>query len=94
MDLFGLIVQLAEKDGANPVSKFPGLWERKVNDQWEIKVNGHEEEIKGVPPFTCAVFYNGWPAGMLDPFGGLIAAGTEANEETFAQALQEAIKEG
>jgi len=32
-----------------------------------------------VPPFNCYVEFNGWPAGVFNPFGGIIAAGELAN---------------
>jgi hypothetical protein len=43
-----------------------------------------------LPAMTCMVTYNGWPAGMLGPFGGIIAAGDAANERSFIDALRAA----
>jgi len=91
--LFLLLGKLAEKDGAAPLNKHAGCWERRIDEHWWIAVNGREEEIscsKGaaVPPFNCYVEFNGWPAGVFNPFGGIIAAGELANEETFAAALE------
>ena len=94
--LFMLVAKLAEKDDAAPIHKFPGCWERKIDEHWWIAVNGHRDErlcSKGgkVPPFNCYVEFNGWPAGLFDPFDGIIAAGGLANEETFAAALEAEI---
>jgi hypothetical protein len=94
--LFILIAKLAEKDGASPISKFDGCWERQIGEHWWIAVNAHNDDVKcskgaEVKPFNCYVEFNGWPAGVFDPFGGIIAAGSAANEETFAQAIEAEI---
>ena len=94
--LFILIAKLAEKDGASPINKYAGCWERQIDPHWWISVNGHTEEKKNshggtVPPFNCVVEFNGWPAGLFNPYGGLIAAGELANEETFAAAVKAEI---
>lgn len=93
--LFMLLARLATKDDAAPLNKHPGCWEREIGEWW-IAVNGHEDAIKcshgaEVPPFNCYVEFNGWPAGLFDPLGGIIAAGAAANEETFAAAVEAAI---
>ena len=95
MDLFVLIATIAEHDGAAPLNERDGVWVRRLDDDWLIAVNGHLEprEYEGVavPPFTCYVEYNGWPAGMLTPFDGALAAGESANLDTFATALRQAV---
>lgn len=94
--LFFLLAKLATKDDAAPLNKHPGCWERAIGDLWWIAVNGHLDTIKcshgaKVPPFNCYVEFNGWPAGLFDPMGGIIAAGDAANEETFAAAVEAEI---
>jgi hypothetical protein len=94
--LFILVAKLAEKDGASPISKFHGCWERQIGEHWWIAVNAHEHDVKcskgiEVKPFNCYVEFNGWPAGIFDPFDGIIAAGSAANEEIFAQAIEAEI---
>jgi len=84
---------LATSCDAAPMSKHEGCWEKRLNEQWEISVNGHGEEkecVHGavVPPFTIYVRYNGWPAGLIDSHGGSIAAGEGANIDTFLDALK------
>lgn len=81
-----------------PVNKVEGCWENQVNEQWWIAVNGHQENKLcskniDVPPFTCYVEFNGWPAGYINPYGGVLAAGTAANEETFVAALKAQTRE-
>jgi hypothetical protein len=96
-----LILELHKADGVLPLSHLPGLWHRKLDERWEIYVNGHAQKMRiegpgegEVLPFDCYVEYNGWPAGMFSiPTGeGCIAAGSAANYETFCDALEGAIK--
>jgi len=96
--LFVLIGQLAEKDGVMPLPEHRkhGCWERKVGNEWWIAVNPHEDIKRcsrgaNVDSGYCYVEYMGFPAGLFTPWGGSIAAGTVANEETFAKALEEEI---
>jgi len=69
--------------------------------QWTMIVNANGEpravEEAGfkvdVPPITAAVFWNGWLAGFVDPWGGVIAAHPDgANEDTFLRSLKAAIE--
>lgn len=96
-EAFVVLAELAEKEGAIPVSKFEGCWVRGIDDSWLIAMNGHEDprmygEVE-VPPFTCYIEWNGFPAGLLDPTGGTIAAGELANEESFIKAIRVVIDE-
>jgi hypothetical protein len=92
-------VRIAELGNALGIvlNKLPGCWEHSIDERWRIAVNGHEtpmlSSLSNVPvePFTCYVEYNGWPAGLLTPCGGVIAAGSCANEEEFIAALIRAI---
>lgn len=83
-------------DGA-PLSKHDGCWEYAIDERWWVAWNGHGEHRKNsrgvdVPPYTCAVHYNGWPAGLVNPYGGVIAAGDAANEDTFIAAIESALR--
>src|SRR5690606_36734581 len=42
---------------------------------WKVRLNGAGEDQDGIPPFTASIEFNGWPAGLIDPAGGVIAAG-------------------
>lgn len=93
--VFALIVDLGNKSGASPITKFDGCWEKQIDTQWWIAVNGHKAPVKcshgaEVPPVHCYIEYNGWPAGLLNPFEGTLAAGECANEDTFVEALKAA----
>jgi hypothetical protein len=79
-----------------PLSTQPGCWSRAVDNHWTIHVNGHDEAVEhggaSVPPYSAAVEYNGWPAGMVNASGGVIAAGECANEDAFIGALEAATR--
>lgn len=95
--LFDLIAQLCIGVGEAPIKD--KVWTFKVDDAWRFAVNGKREPLDiaaadgcmGYPdlkPYSCVVWYNGWLAGTFDPYGGIIAAGTCANEGTFIEALK------
>lgn len=42
--------------------------------------------------FECVVWFNGWLAGVMDPYSGIIAAGEAANEGTFIAAIRARIE--
>lgn len=96
--IFVLLADIAKKDGVSGISKLPGLWERRIDDHWEIAVNGHNETIEWpqtkdrmgcrIESCHCAVMFNGCLAGILNPYGGIIAAGKLANEQAFIEALE------
>ena len=91
-----LIAELAKKLGVSNIKALPGCWEHQIDEHWKIYLNGHREAVTiasgvSVEPFNCWVEYNGWPAGSFDGFGGVIAAGEGANEETFIEALRARI---
>lgn len=95
--VFALVAELAQLDGAAPISSWPGLWERGIDEQWTIVANGHSTPMRyknmDIPPYNHVVLYNGLLAGMFTPFDGTIAAGQEANEDSLIQALKRAIEE-
>jgi hypothetical protein len=98
--LFLLLAELGVKDGVAPIHNLPGCWERQIGPHWWVAVNGHKQPMLcskseiPVAPFHCYVMFNGWPAGLFDPYGGTIAAGEAANEETFAAAIEAEIANG
>lgn len=54
---------------------------------WRVRLNTTGEKIDDVDAFTAKVEWNGWPAGILNPYGGCIAAGEAANLGTFLEWL-------
>jgi hypothetical protein len=94
-EAFAEIAALASRLGIASIGKLPGCWEHRIDDHWWIAVNGHpavqkSSTGKSVPPFSAYVEFCGWPAGIVNPYGGLIAAGDAANEDTFIAALRAA----
>lgn len=92
-------VKLAELGGAlgvQSINQLPGCWECQIDSQWWISMNGHREAIKDshgaeVPAFHACIEFNGWPAGIIGPSAGIIAAGSLANEDTFIAAIDARI---
>ena len=92
-EVYAAVVELALRLGAKDIFKLAGCWEHQIDAQWWCAVNGHAEATRSshgasVPPFCLVVEYNGWPAGLIDPGGGVIAAGEGANEATLLEALR------
>lgn len=74
------------------VTKTNCLFEFSINENWRGAINPWEETVNNVPPFHAKIVFNGWPAGLISPFGGIFAAGRAANEETFIAAIREQLK--
>lgn len=94
------VAELNKALGAPRACDVEGCWEHQIDEHWFVAVNGHKEEqaLKRsngggvtVPPFHFYLEFNGWPAGFLTPFGGTMAAGEAANEQTLIAALDAAI---
>lgn len=97
MEIANLV--LARKQ--HPVNQYESPLRVPVDDHWEIWVNGQTTPRRianapestmahdcEVPAFSAAVFFNGWLAGLVDPYGGVIAGGSGANEDTLLDALR------
>ena len=91
------LCELVSAHGATNIKDLPGAWECRIDDTWYVACNGHDEEITvepegtmgaDIPPYHFAVWYNGWLAGLFHPYGGVFAAGSGANEETFTEAVR------
>lgn len=96
-EAFHVAMEFAVASGAENIKDLPGCWSGKVDEHWSLKCNGHDHKIDGVPPYCFYIEFNGWPAGIIAPNVGTIAAGKLANEETFISACLAAtrkLKEG
>ena len=96
-EVFVRIAELALALGACDLKALPGCWEHDVDGTWWIALNGRATPTtcsRGatVAAFTAYVEFNGWPAGLVDPGGGVIAAGAAANEGMLIEALLAATK--
>ena len=85
LDAWVHIGTIAAAAGVVPLNQHPGLWEFEVGP-WKLQVNGRREKIGDVPPYHAFVEFNGWPAGLIHPYGGTIAAGEAANIWTLQTA--------
>lgn len=88
---FVKIAELGIVLGVRGIKDLPGCWEHQMDEHWRIKVNAHSQAVDGVPAFHCLVEWNGFPAALFAPNGGTFVAGSCANEDTFLEALDEAI---
>jgi hypothetical protein len=76
---FYLIAEASAKQHGSPLPR--GVVTIGDKDHgWHVALNTTNQEIDDIPPFTAALHWNGWPAGFIDPRGGMIAAGEAANE--------------
>ncbi len=91
-EAFGVLAELILAQGVRDLHMQPGVYELAIDSRWKVAVNAHREpEAWGgaeIPPYSAAIEYNGWPAGLIDQHGGIIAAGECANENTFIEAMQ------
>ena len=95
-ELMVKITDLALALNAEPINQYPDCWECKIDNHWTIAVNGHRvpkmwNDIV-VQPFHVYVEFCGFPAGMISAFGGIIAAGGMANEDTLIAAIETRIE--
>lgn len=74
---FSKLADVALALGAAPLTKWPGPWECSLPGGWGAKINGHDKKIDGVPPYSAMLTFNGWPAGCINPAGGVIITGSE-----------------
>ena len=89
------ILDLANKLGITNIREFErGLWEHKLDERWKFAMNGMDRTIDRIPPFSVLVKFNGWPAGIVDFNGGVIAGGAAANEDAFIAVLDAALGDG
>lgn len=94
-EAFAEIAALASRMGVRRINEIEGCWETDIDTRWWISVNGHGQTTTNshgveVPPFSAYVEFNGWPAGIINPGDGVIAAGDAANEQAFIEALKAA----
>lgn len=93
-EAYAVLAELGIALGAAPLTQFAGCWECQIDEHWRVAVNGHQAQRHcsfsnvAIDPFHCYIEFNGWPAGLMTPVGGTIAAGSAANEDTFITAIR------
>lgn len=100
---FALAVELAAKTSpVMPLNQVDGCWLRRCRDFW-VAINGHNAPVNckpdedsmdaDVPPFTVAVWSNGWLLGFIDAGGGMLMAGGKPDTESeLCEALEAELK--
>lgn len=92
------IFELCNALGVRDINQLPGAWTYQVDSQWRVAVNGQDHDVEiasnddfmgaTLPPYHIAVWLNGWLAGLMSPFDGIIAAD---KEDEFIAVLEKAI---
>lgn len=96
IEAFSIAISYLLSMGYTKANEYDGCIEQQVDEHWWIALNGHNtpQVIKKnnmiAQPYHIYIEFNGWPAGVMTPFDGQIAAGECANEATFIQALTSA----
>ncbi len=88
---YARMADLAAALGVQRINELPGLWEADVDADWSIKVNGHEDRIGNVPPYSMLVIHAGMPVGVIDPGGGTMMGADDSCETDFIAAMDAAI---
>lgn len=84
------------------LKNYEGPWICKVDDRWTFAINGLDKPvavdlgegsmgIEKLERFHMAIWFNGWLAGIIHPFGGIICAGEAGNEDELIKALEARI---
>ena len=55
---------------------------------WCVRLNATGETIDGVDGFHAEVLWGGFPASIINAYGGVIAAGEAANEDALIAWLK------
>ena len=55
---------------------------------WHVRLNPTDVCQDGIEPFCANVYWGEWIAGILYPYGGIIAAGAGANEDNLIAWLE------
>lgn len=66
-----LVAYWKRRGDVPPMNQLPGLWEFDMGELWHVKVNGHAEKIDDIAGFHAVAEYNGWPAIVMNPYGGM-----------------------
>ncbi len=69
--------------GVERINELPGLWTGET-DQWKVSVNGHSEEVDGVPPYGIQLEHKTYvQIAVIQPNGGSIIGSEDALIDHF-----------
>lgn len=76
-EAYAALAELGLSLGVGNLKDHPGCWEHQIDELWWVAANGHSEPMKcskgtEVPPFNFYVMCNGWPCGLVGPYGGVL----------------------
>lgn len=103
-EVFSKVVDLGLARGNEKICELPGALIMKIDDNWTVAMHGKRQPID-VPQFegcmgvdalpggAVAIWWCGWLAGIVDAGGGSMAWGAKANEDSFIEAIDKAIRE-
>lgn len=101
--VYCLAVDLGLLLGVENLKDYPEPWVCKVDKHWTFAINGSDGPkdvefgdssmgITNLKTVEMAVWFNGWLAGILNPFSGIICAGEAGNEDNLIRALEQRIE--
>jgi hypothetical protein len=93
-EAFALLVDLALKRGQRNIQDAPGLAVIEIDGAWTARVNGHREEVDGVPPLHAVIEWRGTPVGVMSPMAGVLALGAEDELIAALRAQGAALEPG
>ena len=79
-ELFASVIAWASSLGAKNISALPGVWSSRTTEvngigPLDVRINGHDRTIDGVPPFNAFIGINNMFPGVIaivGPAGGSI----------------------
>lgn len=77
-------VLIAERFGRIFVAPLPKrlLEIGSPTEGWGVRLNPTSEAVDGIQPYRAHVTFNGWPAGIMQPYGGTMMAGDHDGKST------------
>lgn len=92
-EVYSKVADLCLARGIRSIKDRPGLTIVEIDKHWTVKINPHRGDIENIPFGHMYVEFNGWPAGLISPYEGTIAAGEAANEDTLIDAIDKALSQ-
>ena len=95
-EAFALIAELAHLLGVKAINRLPGCWELSLPNGWWLAVNGRRTPVRcsrgvEVPTFSAYVERCDFPAGILDPYGGVLVGYGSRTEADLIAALRSEV---
>lgn len=88
-EVYLLAANLCLALGHQRINELPGVLKLRVDDEWSLAFNGHDEERDGVPGYHCLFSRYDLPAALVGPGGGPTLG---IDEDDLIKALRAAIE--